>query len=76
LSDLQVTTVQESAAALQSVFNGEKGPKRDIALLNTAAALVVSEKSENLGDAISLASDSIDSGRARATLDALIQCSQ
>lgn len=75
LSDLQVETVEESAAALKSIFAGEKGPKRDIALLNAAAGLVIAGKVDDLPAALVLVNQAVDSGQAQKTLDALIRCS-
>lgn len=54
-----------------SVLQGEKGPRRDIVLLNAAAALVVADKAEDLQSGVALAAESIDSGRALAKLHEL-----
>lgn len=75
LSDLQVDSVAEAAEKLTRVLGGEKGPLRDIALLNAAAALVISEKAPDLQMGLKLAGEAIDSGRAQRTLAALIRCS-
>ncbi len=58
----------ENSKIVLAVLQGEKGPRRDIVLLNTAAALVVSNKAEDLQAGIVLAADSIDNGRALAKL--------
>jgi len=58
----------ENSKIVLAVLQGEKGPRRDIVLLNTAAALVVSNKAVDLQAGIVLAADSIDSGRALAKL--------
>ncbi len=76
LSDLQVSTIEEAVAALTGVLAGEPGPRRDISLLNAAAALVVAEHSQTLPDALKEAAEAIDSGEARRTLDELIHCAQ
>lgn len=60
----------ENAAAIVAVLGGEKGPKRDFILLNTAAALVVGGAADELRDGVRLAAEAIDSGRARDTLAA------
>ena len=57
LSDLQVDTVDQAAAALVGVLEGKKGPMRDIALLNAAAALVVAETADDLKDGLKLAGE-------------------
>ena len=52
---------------------GEKGPYRDIVLLNTAAALIVAGKVSALKDGVAMAVDAIDSGAAAAKLAALVK---
>jgi anthranilate phosphoribosyltransferase len=61
----------ENAAIIRAILAGEKSPRRDIILLNAAAALVAAGKADRIGEAVPLASRSIDSGAARAKLDAL-----
>jgi anthranilate phosphoribosyltransferase len=73
LSDLQVNSVDEAATCLQRVLGGEKGPMRDIALLNAAAALVLAGRAEELAEALKLAATAVDSGRATQTLQILIR---
>jgi len=75
LSDLQIDTADESANAIRLMVQGAPGPIRDISVLNAAAALVVAAKAQDLREAILLAEDAIDSGRAEHTLDALARCS-
>jgi anthranilate phosphoribosyltransferase len=76
LSDLQVSDVDEAADALRRVLDGEKGPRRDIALLNAAAALVVAEAVNDLGQGLKRAAEAVDSGKARHALEALVRASQ
>jgi len=54
----------ENAAITLSILRGEKGPKRDIVLMNAALALVVAEQSDDFRTAFGIAADAIDSGRA------------
>ena len=54
---------------------GEKGPKRDIVLMNASAALVIAGKTEGLRDAMLLAADAIDSGSALRKLNDIIKVS-
>lgn len=75
LSDLQVETVDDAANAMLSVLQGGQGPMRDIAVLNAPAALVVGGRAKELGDAIPMAEEAIDSGRASRALEALIRAS-
>ena len=63
----------ENAVILRSVLSGEKGPKRDAAVLNTAAALYIAGKYESIGDAIGTAENVIDSGKAMSKLDEFIK---
>jgi anthranilate phosphoribosyltransferase len=73
LSDLQVNTIEEAAEALKDVLDGKPTPKRDIALLNAAAALVVAEGAETLEEGLQLAQTALDTFKARETLDSLIR---
>jgi anthranilate phosphoribosyltransferase len=68
-------TAEENAAALAAVLAGELGPYRDIVLANAAAALMVAGKAQLLTDAVAIARDAIDSGRARAALERLVEVS-
>jgi anthranilate phosphoribosyltransferase len=66
---------EHNAKALIGVLKGERGPYRDVALLNAAAALVVAGKAADLKAGIALAQKSIDSGEAEGSLDRLIAVS-
>jgi len=57
------------------ILKGKKGPKRDVILLNTAAAFLVEGKVKSLKEGVKLAAELIDSGRAMKKLEELIQCS-
>jgi anthranilate phosphoribosyltransferase len=61
-----------NARALLAVLKGERGPFRDVAVLNAAAALVVAGKAKDLGQGVVLAQKSIDSGEAEGSLERLI----
>jgi len=61
-----------NGAALRGVLEGKKGPLRDVAVLNAAAALVVAAKATDLQAGIALAQESIESGEAEGRLDRLI----
>ncbi len=75
LSDLIGGSAELNAKILLGVLKGEKGPKRDIVLLNSAPALVAAEKAKTLKEAIPLADESIDSGKALEKLQKLITLS-
>ena len=76
IEDLRGGTPDENAAALRRLLDGEKGPYRDIVLLNAAAALLVADKVETLTDGMTMAAAALDDGRARAALDKLVDISQ
>lgn len=62
----------ENAAALAAVLDGAPGPYRDVVRLNAAAALVVAGRATDLREGAAMAAAALDSGRARAALDALV----
>ena len=72
LADLTGGAPSENAAALRRLLAGEKGPYRDIVLLNAAAAFLVGETVETLREGVDLAAAVIDDGRAQGALDALV----
>jgi len=69
LADLTGGAPAENARALRAMLEGEKGPYRDIVLLNTAAAFLVADRVETLREGVELAGAVIDDGRALAALD-------
>jgi anthranilate phosphoribosyltransferase len=54
------------------LFGGEKGPYRDIVLLNAGAALMVSGRAKDVKEGVALAAQALDGGAARQKLDQLI----
>jgi anthranilate phosphoribosyltransferase len=75
LSDLKGGSAQENAAALQRLFDGERGAYRDMVLLNAAGALIVGGKADDLRAGVRLAAEALDSGGARTILAKLVACS-
>lgn len=71
LEDISGGDAAENAAIVREVLMGKKSPRRDVVLLNSAAALVASGRVDHLAEGIPLAADSIDSGAANAKLDEL-----
>jgi len=63
---------EENARILKNILAGERGPKRDIVLINTAACLVAAKRARSLKEGIKIARDSIDSGKAKEKLEELI----
>ena len=64
-----------NAAITLSVLKGAEGPARDIVLLNAAATIVAGGKASDLREGVQVAAEAIDSGRAMAKLEALIEAS-
>jgi anthranilate phosphoribosyltransferase len=73
LEDISGGDAAANAAIIGEVLAGEKSSRRDVVLLNAAAALVAAGTADHLADAIPLASTSIDSGAAAQKLQALVQ---
>jgi anthranilate phosphoribosyltransferase len=63
----------ENALALRALLDGAPGAYRDIVRLNAAAALVVAGRAADLREGAAMAAASLDEGRAKAALDALIR---
>lgn len=74
--DLRGGTAEENAVITKRILDGETGPKREVVLLNTAAALVAAGMAEDIPDGINKASAAIDSGAAARKLNQLIEFSQ
>jgi anthranilate phosphoribosyltransferase len=64
--------VQANAEIICEVLSGKKNARRDVVLLNAAAALVASGRADTIGQAIPIAVQSIDSGAAKAKLEGLV----
>jgi anthranilate phosphoribosyltransferase len=75
LEDLLVDSAEQSAQVIRDVLDGKEGPARDIVLLNTAGAMVVADKTDDLAGGLKLAADSIGSGAARSALEKLVKTS-
>ncbi len=69
-------TAKESAEQLRAVLSGEKGPKRDMVVLNSGAALMAADNCTDIAGGIQLAGEIIDNGKALEKLDALISLSK
>jgi anthranilate phosphoribosyltransferase len=73
LEDISGGDAQTNAAIIRDILAGTRSPRRDVVLLNAAAALVAAGRTDFLAHALPLAAQSIDSGAAAAKLGALIQ---
>lgn len=74
-AELEGGAPDENADILRSILDGEKGSKRNAAVLNAAAALYIAGTCDTIKAGISIAESMIDSGKAMVKLDELIRCS-
>ena len=70
--DISGGGAEVNAGIIRDILEGAGGPRRDVVLVNAAAAFLVAGKADTLADGVQLARDAIDSGRAKAVLDELI----
>jgi anthranilate phosphoribosyltransferase len=73
LAKLQGGDATQNAAIVRAVLTGEKGPRRDVVLLNSAFALVAVERAADVPEGIELAGQALDDGKALEKLDDLIR---
>ena len=71
--ELRGGTKEENAQTILSILKGERGPKRDMVVLNSACALYVAGIVKNIKDGIKIAEGSIDSGKAMTALESLVR---
>lgn len=71
LNDLKGGTPEDNAKALMALLNGEKGPYRDVTLLNAGAAIMIGGKCETVAEGIRIAEQSIDTGKALNAFETL-----
>lgn len=74
--DLLGGNPEENAQITRNILNGEKGPKRNVVLINASAALVAAGKAEDLEQGIRMAETAIDDGAAAQKMESLIKYSQ
>lgn len=75
LEELKGGSPIENAEIIRKVLAGEKGAARDIVVLNAGAAIAIAGHAESIAEGIKLAEETIDSGKAYAKLEQLIQFS-
>ena|SRR5438034_5059242 len=73
LSEILGGDVETNAGIIRAILKGEKSARRDIVLLNAAAALVAAGKAENLSQAVPMAAEALDSGAAQEKLEKLVK---
>ena len=76
MSELRGGDAAFNAGVIRSVLGGERGSRRDIGVLNAAAALVVAGAASSLGDGAAMAAHALDSGRALGALEGLVRVSR
>ncbi|HLE08988.1 MAG TPA: anthranilate phosphoribosyltransferase [Thermodesulfobacteriota bacterium] len=70
--DLRGGEPSDNAGIIMDILNGEKGPKREVVLLNAAAGIVAGGKGSTLKEGVAVARGSVDSGEALGKLKKLI----
>jgi anthranilate phosphoribosyltransferase len=73
LDEIKGGSASQNARHLLDVLEGKGGPRRDVAMLNAAAALMVAEVADDLEAGFRMAAESVDSGRARRKLEEFLQ---
>jgi len=83
--DLRIETASEdkirggdandNAGIIRAILAGEKGPRRDIVVMNAAAAMMAGGKAEDMASGASVAREALDSGSAEALLKRWIEAS-
>lgn len=76
VTEIKGGTPEENAETLRHILNGEGAAKRDIVVMNAAAALVAGNRASDFREGTHIAEKVIDSGQAQAKLDELINLSQ
>lgn len=76
IADLQGGDREQNAQIIRALLDGAPGPRRDIVLMNAAAALVAGLRARDLKEGVEQAARAIDSGGARDKLAALVALSQ
>jgi len=76
LAEIRGGTPEENAEMLRRILGGERGPRRDVVVMNAAAALFAGNQASDLKQGARLAEEAIDSGRALEKLDGLVRLSQ
>jgi len=74
--DLRGGTIQDNVAICRAILGGEQGPKRDIAVVNAAPAIVVGGLASGFEEAMRMAAAAIDTGSAAAVLDRVVERSR
>jgi len=76
ITQIKGGTAKQNAKILRGILSGEVGARRNIVIMNAAAALVAGNQASDLKEGVSIAEKTLDSGQALAKLDELIKLSQ
>jgi anthranilate phosphoribosyltransferase len=67
---------KENALIMKNIFSGEKSPKRDAVLFNSAAAIHIAKPEISIDEGINMAAEAIDSGKVKKQLEDFIHLTQ
>ncbi|PKM49445.1 MAG: anthranilate phosphoribosyltransferase [Firmicutes bacterium HGW-Firmicutes-7] len=73
IEDIKGGSAKENAQIIKDLFNGQRGFKREILVLNAAAALYVGKRVDNIKDGITFVQELIDSGKVKTKLEEFIR---
>ena len=76
MAEIRGGNAKQNAKMLRSILSGEAGAKRNIVVMNAAAALVASNQASGFKEGARIAKEAIDSGKAQAKVNKLIKLSQ
>ena len=76
LAEIKGGTPEENARILHRILDGERGPRREVVVMNTAAVLLAGNRATDLKEGAHLAEEAIDSGQAQEKLESLGRVSQ
>ncbi|HEX8086056.1 MAG TPA: anthranilate phosphoribosyltransferase [Solirubrobacteraceae bacterium] len=69
-------TPEENAATTRAILAGERGPRRDLAMLNAGAAIYAGGRAGSIAEGVRVAEEAVDSGAANRTLEAYVELSR
>jgi anthranilate phosphoribosyltransferase len=75
IGDIVGGEADKNAEILRSVLGGDRGARRDAVVLNAAAVIAAAGLAEDIKSGVSIAINSIDSGKAQEKLEKLVECS-